>query len=403
MKKVFYATLALGALILASCQKENQVNLPKVESPVFTAHIDNDSPVAQPETKTSLTEVEGKFKSYWNKGDEIRVLNGTNKEGCDAIYTTNIESNSPVADFTTTTEGYTGSQFVAIYPGSYNAHAWWNIEYPGVVNKLWLTPNQTATAGTYDPNAHVAVAYSKNASLEFKNAVSLLKFTVVGDNISEVRVYANTETNVLAGNFGFGVTGTDSGKIYTDTDGYVNYRYIRATGEFTNGSTYYIACLPTTFTTGLTLEVFNGDVKGKTKSSSLAYTLARNKILDLGTISYEASTADTRTLYLKPGSNWLKQDNNGVSPWFAVYLFDGDDEAWKKMTAIEGTGYYKVDVPTSYRKVIFCRMNGNDTNSTSWSNVWNQTSDLSNTDLKNNCYTVADDAWSKGDGKWSIF
>ena len=40
MKKVFYATLALGALILASCQKENSAVLPKVDSPVFTAHID---------------------------------------------------------------------------------------------------------------------------------------------------------------------------------------------------------------------------------------------------------------------------------------------------------------------------------------------------------------------------
>ena len=52
MKKVFYATLALGALILASCQKENSVNGPKVESPVFTAYIDTDAPAGQPETKT---------------------------------------------------------------------------------------------------------------------------------------------------------------------------------------------------------------------------------------------------------------------------------------------------------------------------------------------------------------
>ena len=93
MKKVFYATLALGALILASCQKENSVELPKVDSPVFTAHIDGG------DTKTVLN---GK-KSEWVKDDAIRVLNGTNTTDCDAIYTTT--EGGTTATFTTEVEG----------------------------------------------------------------------------------------------------------------------------------------------------------------------------------------------------------------------------------------------------------------------------------------------------------
>ena len=100
MKKVFYATLALGALILASCQKENSVELPKVDSPVFTAHIDAG-------TKTVLN---GQ-KSEWVSGDEIRVLN---EKGASANYTTNDAGTT--ATFKTTTEGFTGNQFVALYP-----------------------------------------------------------------------------------------------------------------------------------------------------------------------------------------------------------------------------------------------------------------------------------------------
>ncbi len=117
MKKVFYATLALGALVIASCQKENSVELPKVDSPVFTAHIDGG-------TKTALS-ADG-TKSEWRSGDAIRVLN---ESGTAANYTTT--DNGATATFKTTEKGFTGTKFVALYPATPAGDVTW--ESPSVL------------------------------------------------------------------------------------------------------------------------------------------------------------------------------------------------------------------------------------------------------------------------------
>ena len=64
MRKSYFAIIALGALVIASCQKENSADLPKVDSPVFTATLDTGS-----DTKTELVERDGKKKSEWVSGD----------------------------------------------------------------------------------------------------------------------------------------------------------------------------------------------------------------------------------------------------------------------------------------------------------------------------------------------
>ena len=108
-----------------------------------------------------------------------------------------------------------------------------------------------------------------------------------------------------------------------------------------------------------------------------------------------ASASAPETLYLKPNSNWL---SDGAR--FAVYLF-GNGEAWVGMTAGED-GIYKADIPSGYPSVIFCRMNGATTEN-NWDNKWNQTNDLTIPTDGKNCYTVADGAWSNGDGTWSEY
>ena len=106
-------------------------------------------------------------------------------------------------------------------------------------------------------------------------------------------------------------------------------------------------------------------------------------------------------LYLKPNSNWKT-----ASARFATYYFNSSGNTWASMTAVSGeTDLYEVTVPTgSWTNVIFCRMNPASTTN-SWTNetvFWNQTNDLTY-DGTNNCYTVAEGAWSKGDGSWSVY
>lgn len=125
-------------------------------------------------------------KSLWNK-DEIRVLNGENLEGSAQVYATMAE-NATSATFTIkdASASFTGTHFIAACPAAVAGDAWWNGSVDKTINKLWLKPEQTAVAGGYDPDAHIAVAYTEGTDLLFKNACALLYFTVKGDNVSEL-------------------------------------------------------------------------------------------------------------------------------------------------------------------------------------------------------------------------
>ncbi len=203
MKKGLFYALCLGALAMsASCQKTEQNSTEKGNSVVFTAQFDNEKNV---DVRTVLDET-GK-KSLWNK-DEIRVLNGENLEGSAQVYATMAE-NATSATFTIkdASASFTGTHFIAACPAAVAGDAWWNGSVDKTINKLWLKPEQTAVAGGYDPDAHIAVAYTEGTDLLFKNACALLYFTVKGDNVSEVVVYSNAPAEnaeeFLSGNFSF--------------------------------------------------------------------------------------------------------------------------------------------------------------------------------------------------------
>lgn len=392
MRKSYFAIIALGALVIASCQKENSAVLPKVDSPVFTATLDTDS-----DTKTELVERDGKKKSEWVSKDSILVLNGTNTTGCAAKYTTTDSGAS--ATFKTDVKGFTGDAFIAMYPASQAKYAWWNASDGKTVKKLWLKPVQTAVDGGYDPDAHVAVTYTDTKTLDFSNAVSLLKFTCGSDNISEVcvraidaaTVGAGTESkNVLSGNFNFN-TEPEKKEVITEDKVYT-YNSVKVTGDnetLKKGQTYYIACLPTTFTQGFTVEVKSNGIKGDNKTTTKYYKLNRNTILNLGSVEYK------KTLYLNTNGIWNKD-----GAWFAAYFFnDSDEKTWARMEQVGETGYYKVVAPdvTKYTKVIFCRMKP-DSDALTFDNKWNQTGDLTIGD--ENCYTIT--GWDSKDGSWTV-
>ena len=105
--------------------------------------------------------------------------------------------------------------------------------------------------------------------------------------------------------------------------------------------------------------------------------------------------AGQKTIFLKPNSNWTQSN-----AWFSVYCFNNGEE-WVKMTDNDGDGTYECMIDDKFTSIIFCRMNSS-ASSTGWSNVWNQTNDLTITSGKD-LYTVASGAWSNGSGTWSAF
>ena len=277
MKRIITSTLLLSALALFSaCQKSEQQAPAKGESIVFTASF-------APETKTFI---DGK-QSLWNQ-DEIRIFNGKQKESGEyesQKYVTQA-ANTATAEFEIEDKAatFTGDKFIAVYPFNNSGNAWWNGSADKVINHLWLKPEQTATVDTYDPEGHVAVAYTENHELSFKNACTLLKFTIQSDNIQELWFESN-DGAPISGNFGFN---TETNEIYTGNKEYTNFSHVAVKDGFTKGKTYYMSCIPAVLNSGFTIKVVANidgkNVNGENIVYNKSIKLDRNKIYDLGNI-----------------------------------------------------------------------------------------------------------------------
>lgn len=285
MKRIITSTLLLSALALFSaCQKSEQQAPAKGESIVFTASF-------APETKTVIDET-GK-KSLWNQ-DEIRIFNGKQTESgayeSQKYVTKAINAATAEFEIEEKTATFTGDKFIAVYPFNNSGNAWWNGSVDKVINHLYLGNIQRAFKGTYDPISHVAVAYTENHELRFKNTCTLLKFTIQSDNIQEIWFESNDETPI-SGNFGFN---TETDDIYTGNIEYVKFSHVAVKDGFTKGKTYYMTCIPAELTSGFTIKVV-ANIDGKNVyGENIVYnkniTLKRNKIYNLGNVEYKEST-----------------------------------------------------------------------------------------------------------------
>lgn len=382
MKRIITSTLLLSALALFSaCQKSEQQAPAKGESIVFTASF-------APETKTVIDET-GK-KSLWNK-DEIRIFNGNHSEA--QTYVTDA-TKAATAEFKIKDEtaSLTGTSFIAVCPNSLATKAWWNSTADKTINKLYLKPEQTATVGTYDPEGHVAVAYTDNTALEFKNACALLKFTIKSDNIKEVCIYSTDA--VLSGNFNFNTEGLNITTTAVGEDAYESKNYVKVTGNFENGQTYYMSCIPGTLANGFTLEVVNDKAaKGKDRVYTKEIELMRNKIYDLGDVVYEERPAETRTFYLKAG-DWA-EGGAVIDAWIWGGSITGQWVDFEKI----GEKEFKAEIPKGttgiklYRRSpIGHKIHEHD------DNHWDTSGDLTISDA-NDCLTFSgwdDKIWTAG-------
>lgn len=376
MKRIITSTLLLSALALFSaCQKSEQQAPAKGESIVFTASF-------APETKTVIDET-GK-KSLWNQ-DEIRIFNGNHSEAQEYV-TTAVEA--ATANFTIKNPGakFTGTNFIAVCPNSLATEAWWNSSKDKTINKLWLKPEQTATASTYDPEGHVAVAYTENHELSFKNACTLLKFTIQSDNIQEVCVYSTGA--VLSGNFNFNTEG--EGSITTTANG---NNWVKVKGNFVNGQTYYMSCIPGKLANGFTLEVVNDKAaKGKDNVYTKEIELLRNKIYDLGDVTYTERPAEMRTFYLKAG-DWAN-DHAVIDAWIW-----GVTSTWVDFAKI-GEKEFKAQLPKGTTGIKLYRRSPKHKTHEHNNNHWNTSGDLTITDA-NDCLTFKNN-WKEGTEGWEV-
>ncbi|MDD7010393.1 MAG: hypothetical protein SPH70_05915 [Candidatus Cryptobacteroides sp.] len=276
MKKLIFTTMAISALFLSvSCQKDNVNDAPKGEGVVFTAYVDG----VDPDTKTVIGKNESnKTVSKWSGHERIWILNGDNTWK-KAFFAEATEPSEKVIFSEESSEpALEGNNYIAIYPASPANDSWWNSlngkNY--YVDKLWLTNSQTATAGSYDPSAHIALAYTTTNSLYFKNMVALLKFTAKSANVTSIKVTVG-ENEVLTGNFS--CDPVNEKIATTGHNDYALHNNVELKGTFEAGKDYYIAVLPGTYSF-LKLEV-NGKVFNIKADGAI---FSRNKIYDMGEV-----------------------------------------------------------------------------------------------------------------------
>ena len=238
----------------------------------------------------------------------------------------------------------------------------------------------------------MAVAYTENRELSFKNACTLLKFTIKSDNIKEVCVYSIGA--VLSGNFNFNTVDDNITTTGVDkTDIYETNNWVKVKGNFVNGQTYYMSCIPGKLANGFTLEVVNDKAaKGKDNVYTKEIELLRNKIYDLGDVKYEERPLETRTFYLKAG-DWDKA-NAVIDAWIW-----GVTSMWVDFERI-GEKEFKAELPKGTTGIKLYRRSPEHKTHEHNNNHWNTSGDLTITDA-NDCLTFKNN-WKEGTEGWEV-
>ena len=257
MKKIVFVA-AFAALAFAGCQKEASFDAPQTNEIVLTAVSDN-----FPESKTVLDGV----KVLWNTDDRIAVYNGSEV----AEFSTAAADGSATADFTTSVAEFAAAEsYLAVYPYSEG------LAFEDGKVTLTVPESQTATAGSFDPKANVAVASGAAYALQFKNVCSYLKFTVPATmtDLTEVVLSANGGETLAASvkadceDASFEVLGEGASSATLE-------------GSFDAGKSYYIAVLPGTLSQGFNLTMTRSG-ETSTMTTTKAFTFKRSRSANIG-------------------------------------------------------------------------------------------------------------------------
>ena len=315
MKKNLFMVAAVALMALVSCNKEEINNggaeTPQPQEP--SVLVEFTASLGDEGTKTTLdTTVPTSPKTVWVETDEISI-NGETFKVKELI------------------DGGTSAKFVNKNELSAGFAAPYTALYPA--NTTEVPAEQTAYAGKFDPTAVLETATSDNEFLSFKNVTSLLKFQVPV-SCDEVIL---TSDDVLAG---------------------VDAKTVTVNGDMVTGTDYYVAVLPGTKTN------FAVKIEDYVVKSAASVNIERSKIITMA-LPYN--------VYLHANTSKYNWTSDGAR--FATWTWGtGVTDSWFDMVPEGHDGVYRLEVPTGYANIIFCRANGNVANN-DWANVWNQTAD----------------------------
>jgi len=280
--------IVIAALVIASfsaCQYERIV----ADSPVaekterkvtVTAGLD-------PDTRTYLGLQEGNSpaKVFWQNEDAFKM------------FCMSGSSSYRTAVFTTTEEGVTKADFTSSYSVSggpcYSLYPSSSVNYfqkmDGEYVMVMPVPSvQTVVEGGVESGLLKSAAYSASVDDDhvFKNLLSLVRFRLAGDIVSEIQSIEFDAGVTVAGDAT--VHFTDGEPSADFAYGWVNPTVERSTkitlnGSFKEGVDYFIAMVPAEIS-GFNM-VFKGSNGQLTKHSSKSLDLTKSQIANFGTIT----------------------------------------------------------------------------------------------------------------------
>ena len=329
MKYKILFSLLLSSCLLIGCQVEDVSEV--VQSPEYTvsfvANVESDDrPISQSKATMGVNP-SGELQTFWENGDMLSVYSSGNvASGSTSTkvyygFETALTSPSSSAVF-----GYkgndfvSGEQYVAIYPYTSSSHREVNFGAKVIsssdtrmayhMSQMIVPQTQTLVAGGFDRKAAVAVAFSEDLSvMNFKNAVSLIKFKVADKNIISGSIKA--EGSKIAGTFKACVLTSDGHEpVLVDyskgTYAYVDFS-LAGNSAFSTDAEYYVAVRPTELENGFSIYL-NGTLVKKYDLTEIK----RNVIYNLGVLASPQTPVDETRKTL---SFDFSTDENLVGEW----------------------------------------------------------------------------------------
>ena len=303
MKKIMLFAAVL--LVAAGCARELEITDIQDETPVDVIEETPQVTVIHarfenPETKTyiEMNQAGTSARVLWNSGDAIMVY-GFDQDGSgDGRKFTTYEEGVSSVDFSNTGSWDVTpyNQFYAFYP--FDAIYFQLLTESDFSVFTTLPTVQTAVPGGVNP-AYL-FSYASTTSLSddfvFRNIPSLIKFSLSGTALSDIKSVKFTANGTLAGSSAIKISGDEPEFDFTyywtgSESGSSSVTLKAPSGGFTTNVDYYIAVYPCE-TEGFSMAFFNEDKNYIIKSSTKTVDLGRSQITDFGTIDVGNSFGD---------------------------------------------------------------------------------------------------------------
>lgn len=259
MKTYKIFAIAMAAVATASCAKEiAQTNAP--EENLNLSPLTLSACTGEEDTKAGFSETDYPVIE-WKADDAISILGtatGNQKFTTDAAGAS-VEFSGLAA--------LTDETLYAVYP--YDANITLNTD--GTLAGVRIPEIQTATAGSFDPKAYVAVAEcTDKKTLSFKNLGAFLKFQVAdAANVESVTFIGNNSENLACTADKVDVTKVShSGPKNSNV-------YVRVQGTFEEGKDYFAIIRPNALSKGITVCV-------KYKDNTIKYCMTASQVFNKG-------------------------------------------------------------------------------------------------------------------------